>query len=530
MKPKQLIILVIVLVVASATALIVSKNRNKAGQGGTSQVGVRIFPDLEVNEVTRVAILAPKGKVTLSQKGGNGAWGVEDRAGYAADVAKLRTLILDISKLKIAQTTSVGGSQMGRLGLLAPDSSEGTEEEKGTVVEFESGDGSKLLKATVGKEFKTGGGSDPMSGGGYATGRYVLVDGRPDVFVVSDQLYSLQSEPAGWLKKENFRVEKPKSVAVTYVDGEGSFTLSREEESGKFTLGDLSENETLDDAKTGGYGNIFSSGSFADVLVGDAAADEKTGLDKATNVSIETFDGFTYVVSIGNKMSEGGETEGGESEAPATVRYPVRYTVGAELPTEETAPEGETDEQKKVREAAFELKKKTLAEKLDAEKANEGTVYLLDSWVIDQVLKKRSDLIKAPEPEGEETDGSAGTGASVPGISATTPPIAVPPVVVPPSPEDMPKKEPITATTPPVSLEDALKKAEEEKQADAPEAGETKPESTDDPPTGAATGEDGAAPSPTEEAPSEPANETPVEADAPEGESEGTGDEGTGQE
>jgi hypothetical protein len=469
MKPKQLIVLAIVLAVAVAAALVISKDRNKAGQGNASQIGVKVFPDLDVNAVAKVAIVAPKAKVTLSQKGGNGAWGVEDRAGYAADVAKLRTFILDLSKLKIAQTTTVGASQLGRLGLVAPDSGEGVEEEKGTVVEFESGDGTKLVKATIGKEFKTGGGSDPMTGG-YATGRYLLVDGRPDVFVVSDQLYSLQSDPAGWLKKENFRVEKPKSVAVTYADGEGGFTLSKEEESGKFTLADISETEALDESKTGGYGNIFSSGSFADVLVGDAATDEQTGLDKPDTVNIETFDGFKYVVSIGKKITEGGEGEDSEGGAPATVRYPVRYTVSAELPTERKVEGEETEEQKKEREAAFELKQKTLKEKLEAETALAGNIYLLESWVIDQVLKKRSDLIKAPEPEGEAADGSAATNPLSPGVSVATPPVAVPPAN-----GDAPKK-PMTATTPPVSLEDAIKKANEEstENGDSP-SGEQKP-------------------------------------------------------
>ena len=303
----------------------------------------------------------------------------------------------------------------------------------------------------MGKRYEAPAGEPGAMGGG-SQGRYIKADDSGEVYVVSTVFWNLESDPPSWLDKESFAVQKHKSISVTHEKPEDSFTLFREEEGGDLKLKDAIEGKELDTGATGGIGGAFSSASFVDVLTGEAKAEDKTGLDKPVNVDIETFEDFKYAVRVGKKNDDS--------------RYPLTFTVSADLPEKREVEDGveETEEEKKSRDEAFEKEQTRLKEKLEKETALAGNVYLVESWAVERVLKKKDELYKKEEDKKGAANNNTGT-------TATTPPIQVP--LRPPESTDGSKpKEKITATTPPISVKDAIEKAKKDAEKKAAEAAE----------------------------------------------------------
>ena len=120
--------------------------------------------------------------------------------------------------------------------------------------------------------------------------------------------------------------------------------------------------------------------SFADVM-DPTAKPETTGLDKPSTATIETFDGFTYTLKIGKLSND---------------KYPVTFSIDATLPSQRTSSPNEKAEDKKKLDNEFSARKKTLEEKLAKEKKFEGRPFLLNKYSVAQLLKNRSELVKAP--------------------------------------------------------------------------------------------------------------------------------------
>jgi hypothetical protein len=126
-----------------------------------------------------------------------------------------------------------------------------------------------------------------------------------------------------------------------------------------------------------------------DVLIN--AAPEQNGLDKPTTIAIETFDSFAYTVKVGTKTNE---------------NYPFVMSVAANLPKERTPGKDEKPEDKEKLDKEFKEKQKKLEEKLAQEKPFEKWTYLVSGWMVDALLKERSQLLadKKEEKKDEEKD------------------------------------------------------------------------------------------------------------------------------
>jgi hypothetical protein len=145
-----------------------------------------------------------------------------------------------------------------------------------------------------------------MGGGGYPVGRYVLaLDGaqKEKVALVSDALANVEPKPDNWLNKDFFKIEKLRAISIAAVIETNNWKLTRETETGDWTLADKKEGEELDKGKSSSVSYALSSPSFNDV-VSPASKPEETGMDKPVVASLETFDNFVYTVKIGKKTKE----------------------------------------------------------------------------------------------------------------------------------------------------------------------------------------------------------------------------------
>jgi len=228
---------------------------------------------------------------------------------------------------------------------------------------------------------------------GFPDGRYILnlQSGADNVAVVSDPLTQVEPKPEQWLEKEFFKIEKPRSIEMLSTNGTNSWKITRETETSEWVLANTNKDETLDPAKVSGMSTAFSSPSFSDVAVNIKA--EESGLAKPVEITMETFDGFTYKIDVGNKSGED--------------NYYFAVKVSGNFPKERTAGKDEKPEDKEKLDREWKEKNSKLEEKLTQEKAYGAWTYLAPRWTVDSVIKDRHQLLIEKKAETQPEGGAA---------------------------------------------------------------------------------------------------------------------------
>ena len=439
MKPKQIVILVGILVVCALVALMLRSKKASTYTESAKNVGERVFPDFPVNDITSASVVDDESAVSIEKK--DGVWTVTERESYPADFDKVSEMLQSVWALEIVEAQKVSKAGISRLKLDPPVAgSEDSEDDDSTGTEFlfgksEPGGVAKFVMGDAVMSGTTVGSGTVVAGGNFLR----LEGGGSDVYKVTNTLAGFQTSPEDWLDKSWVKTSKILRLKVTAPNEEDSFELVRDDPTGKFVFANPREDEVLDEAKTGPLKNSFANTAFKDVLVGESA--QPSIVEGGPVFEIETADGFDYTFKIGAKIEE-------------EDVYPIMLTVSAEIDTEyvagsepEEAPaeepsEGMTDEAKAAREKemadakaaneaaavakkeAFEANVKTLQGKLAKEESYQGRIYLVQSWSLDSLLKKRSDLY--PDEEVPQEADEDNTGGPRKPISAVTPPIQIP--------------------------------------------------------------------------------------------------------
>lgn len=347
-----------------------------------------VLPDLNLETVKKIVIQSPGSTVTLEEM--DSKWTVADRGGYPADFTKVGKLAREIDELKVLTKEEVGESQMGRLELLPPDTDES--EGAGTDIAFLSGSGEEVSRIRIGKAAKTSSTPDPMGMGmgGSSSGKFVMRPSDKSVFIVGENLASVDAEPSAWLNKSDFyKVSKPAMIQVSSSDPEVNWTMTRSSETDSWKLSDLTDDEKMSSSSANVLNNYMGFPSFTDI------ATDQSLMDNSRTIEVKTFEGFEYKFSVGEKTDDG--------------KYPMTIAVQGNFPTERTPEEGESEEDKAKRDEEFASELKARQEKLEKEKALEGSIFLVNTWTVDNALKKRSEFLDTGDDEaaGGQDDGNA---------------------------------------------------------------------------------------------------------------------------
>ncbi|HWH67949.1 MAG TPA: DUF4340 domain-containing protein [Candidatus Sulfotelmatobacter sp.] len=403
MNRKQFTLLIGLMVVLGVAGLAVYKKQNAARSAGNAALGQKLLGTFPVNDVTHIAIKQGTNELNLVKK--DDLWRVRERSDYPANYNEISDFLLKARDLKVVQTEQVGPSQLPRLALVP---GQGTN--AALVVDFKD-QGDKTIKSLLlgKKHLRKSNRPSPMGDdmgmgeGGFPDGRYVKVGvDAAEVAVISDPLANVEPKPDQWLSKDFFKVEKVRSVAVTFPDAAtNSWKLSRESETGEWKLAEAKPGEQLDAAKASAVPNPLSSPTFTDVDT--ASKPEQLGLDKPTVVALETFDNFTYTLKVGQKAND---------------NYPLALTVAAQLPKERTPGKDEKAEDKAKLDKEFKDNQKKLEDKLAQEKSYEKWTYLVSSWTLEPLLKERGQLMVEKKEEPKKDDKAA---ADVPAILGGVP-------------------------------------------------------------------------------------------------------------
>lgn len=291
MNARFAAIMVVLLAVLGGGAVLVYQQQHAREPSNVDTLGRPLLKGLAAPDIASIRIAAPKSVITLEHKGK--AWVIDERGGFPADFAKVRSFVLEALELKIGQSEPIGAQDRARLHLLEPDKGEGA----GTLVEFRAADGKPLARLLVGEKYFKQAPSDRASAS--ADGRFVLLPADPGtVYVVSDPLAQATARSAAWIDRSGISAQKVKTLEVQLA-GEEPWRIERASENAAWTLAGARAGEKVEVTTANAASYSLSLLELADVAAPGTSA-QSAGFDKPTaTIVATTFDGLRYEFTVG---------------------------------------------------------------------------------------------------------------------------------------------------------------------------------------------------------------------------------------
>jgi hypothetical protein len=390
MKKNQLLLLLAVAMVASLAGVFFQLSQSD--RWNNAKTDRTIFQNLPINDVTKIQIRSVPATVTLEKKADE--WRVAERVDYPADFTKIRDLTRMLWELKAGQETQVGPSQLGRLKLIAPG--QGTD--TGLEINLQGEKDKQIASLIIGKSVdRTNASTDTP-----ATGRFVYNPVVKDrVYLVSESFLSVDPVSVGsWLDKTFITPGELEEIDQAAWSNNPGWKVTRKDPKAEWQLGNPQPDEKLDKAVVQNLSTF--SPTFVDVRPPSTSQDE-TGLKDPFKITVKTFDGFTYVLLVGKAGLD-------------KTRY-LQLSVSADLTATRTPDPNESADDKKKKDEEFDKKAAALKERVEKEKRFEKWIYLVPEWNLEQILKRRDEILSKPSPSPAPTPTS--TGVAVPEPTAT---------------------------------------------------------------------------------------------------------------
>ncbi len=375
-------ILALLMVLVGGGALLYMQRERSQQASNVDVLGQPLLEGLTAADVASIRIAGPEGALTLARK--DDRWIVAERDGFPADYAKVRAFVIKAGELKIGQSEPIGEQDRARLALTAPGDlgkadqgeSGGQGAKGGILVEFRAADAKPLARLIVGaKYFKQVPESPDRA---RADGRFVMLPDNPKtVYVVSDPLTQASAKSAAWIDAAGFAAERVKSIDYRAADGE-RWKVERKDDGSDWKLEGARPGEKVDFAKPNSAAYALGRLAIADAAPAGATP-EATGLDQpSATIVAETFDGLTYTIRLGKRAGDDFYAKVAIAGAPVKTRAPAK---------------GEKAEDRAARDKAFADRIATLEARLPREKALAEHTLLIGKSALDDLLKKRSELL-----------------------------------------------------------------------------------------------------------------------------------------
>jgi hypothetical protein len=325
------------------------------GAGGPPErLGERLLPDLarRAEEVATIEIRKPEFTVVIARDGE--AWRLPERAGYAADTAKVRQLFVELAGLRTLEAKTRSKDLYPSLDVEDRDAPGA----KSTLVALRDAQGRDVVAILAGKARygRGGGGEDAV---------YVRLAGESQAWLAKGRL-TVNRDAVQWLDRIVAEVarERVREAEVRQADGT-TLVVRREKPSDK----DFTPVDAPADRKLKSAWDVNSvAGAFDKLELDDArrAADLPVPAD-APATTITTFDGLTVTARF---LEKDGETW-------------VALEASAAPP--DALPEGG----EKLKDAA--------AVREEAQRINARAspwVYRLPKYVVDSMRRRMDDLLE----------------------------------------------------------------------------------------------------------------------------------------
>lgn len=270
MNARNVKILAAVVVIFVAVLLILDQGRSP------NAVNTRLLPDLRshINDVTALIIRSGSETVTVAQAGD--IWSVRERSNYAADIGKLRQLLLALAEARVVERKTSNPEKYHLIGVNDPadDDSES--------VEFTiKGDGVEqvliLGKSTLGDYRYARASGEAQS---------VLIDKNPDV----------PGDAGGWLAQAilDISADRVQRVTIAHVDGEEIRIEKESQETGDFQVINIPDGRELS------YPSVANgiSGALDELSLSDVRKAPANKMTPDVLTTFRTFDGLIVEAAI----------------------------------------------------------------------------------------------------------------------------------------------------------------------------------------------------------------------------------------
>lgn len=382
MKSKQLFTLVVITAALVAGALFMHRSE----QPNTPVLGTLLFPDLKLNDITRVEITSASGKTVLTRK--DDTWVSESRYGYPIRFDTLRSSLMVLSKLTSSQPVPLTDEQRKTMHLIPPTTNNPAE--SGTLVSWSYGPSAPAGSIIIGQEHHKNVPGVSEQYGGYPDGQFIAVEPSGDAYLIPELLEGFTPAPENWLETDliNIGPEKVKQVTMRYAGSQDTLTLPRREGTKALMVTDVKKKEQEVSEKLTSIGAALSYFTLADVA-DPTLTDDAMGFTNSAGFDAQTEDGIQYTVTIGKKRDNSDQTYVRVSAAALPSTNVVAASTNAPG-TNMTPPvvTGPTPEQ--------------VAKDFNA-KFGKWT-FLMPSYKIDPLQMKRTDLVTKKDDDADKSD------------------------------------------------------------------------------------------------------------------------------
>jgi hypothetical protein len=282
MNARAAAVLVVLLAVLGGGALLYQQQERARRPDNVAALGRTLLKDLKAADIAAIRIVEPQATLTVQRK--DERWVIAERAGFPADVAKVREFVVKAIGLKVGQSEPLGEKDRARLNLDA----------SGTRVEFHDAAGKALGTLIVGRKYFKREVDNPEKAP--ADGRFVGVPGEEGTaYIVGDALAQASTKSADWIDRASFQVEKVKTLEVRYPDG-GGWRIERAADNADWKLAGARPGEKLDIPRANAASYSLQLLELADVAAPDA---KDTGLERPVLVDATTLDGASFAIRVG---------------------------------------------------------------------------------------------------------------------------------------------------------------------------------------------------------------------------------------
>jgi len=284
MRPKTLVILGAIAAASAAGAIFLAPRSDVVDV----KIGERIFPELAARapEVRSIELQRPDGTVLLQRDGDS--WIVPARAGYAADVARVRQLFVEVTDLRTLEAKTRNAELHASLEVEERDRPGA----KSTRIAFRDGQGKELVALLAGRNRfgHAGGGQDAV---------YVRRAGDSQAWLAKGRL-TVNRDIVQWLDRDlaNIARERVRASVITHADGAVTRVSRPSPAEAEFTLADVPDGRM---AKTGWEISSVAA-AFERLEIDDVRKAADIAMpDDAPQTVITTFDGLELTTRFAEK-------------------------------------------------------------------------------------------------------------------------------------------------------------------------------------------------------------------------------------
>jgi len=251
-----------------------------SGEAPDAKLGQRIFPELAARsaDVRSIELQRPDGTIAILRDGE--IWRVPSRSGYAADVAKIRQIFVEVSDLRTLEAKTRNKDLYAALEVEDRDQANA----KSTRLAFKDGSGKDVLALLAGKNrFGRGGGGEDAV--------YVRRADDPQAWLAKGRL-TVSREALHWVDREvtNIARERVSEASVRHADGTTLVLRRASATERDFTIVDLpADRKPKSSWEVGAVAGGFDRLELDDVR---KASELAIPADAPTTV-VTTFDGLT---------------------------------------------------------------------------------------------------------------------------------------------------------------------------------------------------------------------------------------------